>query len=249
LEIKSINIEKAASVSYCKFVPFEFDKMSDGSSASAVCNANETKVALEKCGISSSGIDGGICCCPLSGSSVCLNDKYTTGNTINYSQMDVGFSLPSACDKYKNAPYLLEYGGIISSDANVGKNILLAIAASESGCTENAESAAGACGIVQLMPGTAGMDCATLKANPQESFRRAAQYIRNNYSSHQNVLKKIFSGYNGGYATKTSDGKLGPLAASNDCPGVSAFECCIDPGGLKETQNYVYNCLGYYNSL
>jgi hypothetical protein len=135
------------------------------------------------------------------------------------------------------------------SGKGVNEKILKSIAMTESSCREDAQSSAGACGIMQLMPETAGVDCDTLKTNPQLSIDIAAEYIKNNYDAHGNERKKIFAGYNGGYGTTNANGKKGPLAKSKDCTGSLAYECCINPGGLEETQDYVVTAEKYYKSM
>jgi hypothetical protein len=175
----------------------------------------------------------------MSSSEVCKN-HITTKNTINFpAAIGSGGSLntSSSCNTYN------------FSGKGVNEKILKSIAMTESSCRPDAQSSAGACGIMQLMPETAGKTCSELKADPQLSIDIAAEYIKNNYNAHKNDRKKIFAGYNGGYGTTNSSGKKGPLASSIDCPGSLAYECCINPGGLEETQDYVIKAEKYYNGF
>lgn len=72
----------------------------------------------------------------------------------------------------------------------------------------------------------------------------AAQYINDN---NPGSIEDTFAGYNGGYGTKlTSEGKKPPLASSSDCSEGRAYECCINPGGLDESINYVWSGVSLY---
>ncbi len=127
-----------------------------------------------------------------------------------------------------------------------GACILKTIAHIESGCKPNVQSGAGACGMMQLLPTTAGVDCDTLKKSPELSVQKATDYIKKNMQGRS--LPEILAGYNGGYGKKASGGKIAPLGDSNDCPGAKAFECCINPGGLDESIAYAWNGMGLYNN-
>ena len=146
--------------------------------------------------------------------------------------------VPSRCSNYNFSGY------------GVNEKILKSIAIAESSCRKEVDnSVAGACGIMQLLPSTAGQTCEWLKANPQESIGIAAKYITDNAAKHSGDRFKIWAGYNSGYGTGTSgNGTKGALAPSTDCPGQLAYECCINPGGLSETQDYVFKAIRYYNA-
>jgi len=140
------------------------------------------------------------------------------------------------------------------SNYNFMNNInLMAIAAAESGCNPNAQSPAGACGLMQLLPATASrlagrnVTCDELKSNPDLSIQLANKYINQNHSVHQGNLYHIAAGYNSGFGTQPTAGGLPALARSVDCPGCYAYECKTKPGGLAETQKYVENVVSYRN--
>ncbi|HAM88323.1 TPA: hypothetical protein DDY55_02340 [Candidatus Falkowbacteria bacterium] len=157
----------------------------------------------------------------------------------NYSEKT---PIPSACSAY--SAEFAKYG--------VDKKILTAIASQESGCNPGLTSSAGACGIMQLMPDTAKIynkdaSCEWLIQHPEESIKIASYYIIANTNLNTKT-SDIFAGYNSGYGTGVVNGKVGGLAPSSDCKGFKAYECCINPGGLVETQDYVMKTLGYYNS-
>jgi soluble lytic murein transglycosylase-like protein len=108
--------------------------------------------------------------------------------------------------------------------------------------------------MMQLLPNTANLasgrkdiTCEELKKNWKFSIELAAKYIHDNANVHHNDIIKVFAGYNSGYTPQTSrNGKKPALAPSSDCPGALAFECCINPGGLAETQRYVFTAIKYY---
>ena len=57
-------------------------------------------------------------------------------------------------------------------------------------------------------------------------------------------IPNALAAYNGGQSTAPDGSPTGlrpPLALSNDCPGLLAYQCPINPGGLSETRAYVGN--------
>ncbi|MDD3607207.1 MAG: transglycosylase SLT domain-containing protein [Candidatus Moranbacteria bacterium] len=160
------------------------------------------------------------------------------------SALEIGLK----CNQYD---YLFEkYGKTLNGSGYNGACILKVIAYMESSCRPNVESGANACGMMQLLPETAGKSCEELKRDIDGSVETAANYILSNLSkavSAENDLAGIFAGYNSGYgAGINAKGKKGGLASSSDCPGSLAFECCINPGELDETIAYAWNGVGLY---
>ena len=163
-----------------------------------------------------------------------------TNNVINFSTT-ASASLPGACAAFGS--------GFQSAATLTGIDIKLlkAIAATESSCSKNAGSSS-SCGLMQLRPETAGQSCQWLKDNPDQSILIAAQYIKANQGTHGGNIEKIAAGYNAGYGTgNNSDGTKPAFAPSSDCPGSFAYQCCINPGGLQETQDYIFKVEKYYN--
>ena len=58
--------------------------------------------------------------------------------------------------------------------------LLKGIASAESSCNPNASSPVGACGLMQLMPSTAGTTCDDLKNNPVKCIGLTAGYLKGN---------------------------------------------------------------------
>ena len=135
-----------------------------------------------------------------------------------------------------------------SIQGKINACLTFALLNTESGCTANAQSPAGACGIAQLMEKTAKVDCATLKSNVDLSIQKGIEYllsIKNSGKARGNIngngvevnqaVKDIYAGYNGG---------LGCLNPPVDCnasmknsygnPYVR-WDCPINPGGYTET--------------
>lgn len=183
----------------------------------------------------------------IGGTSACKG--YSVENVIDYSKVTDGKAVSSSCSTYNPDFYSVGFDG----------DVLKSIAMRESSCNPTAKSPAGACGLMQLKVGTALMynsnakDCQWLIDHPKESIQIAAQYLQDPVSGggrYTGNLYNLLAGYNGGYGTGVnSEGKLPPLAESNDCPRSMAYECCINPGGLDETQDYVLNVVQYYNGL
>ncbi len=159
-------------------------------------------------------------------------------------------ALPPAVNNF-NADFE-QYG----KEYGVPAKILRAIAAQESGGDPQVigpdTSYGNACGLMQLLPSTASAElgrevsCDELRNNPQLSIQIAAKHV----ASHQAGLdlQDVFAGYNGGYGTTpNANGLLPALAPSRGCSDQQAYECCKGPGGLSQTQDYVWKTLGYYN--
>lgn len=169
-------------------------------------------------------------------------------NVINFSTNE-SVSLPSGCAAYDTAFQSA------SSSTGVEIKVLKAIAAAESTCGVNLQSNSTppSCGFMQLQVNTAkqydanAISCDWLKTHPNESILIAAKYIAAN-NGITRPKEEIFAGYNAGYGTSlTSDGKKPAFYPSSDCPGAFAYQCCKNPGGLAETQAYIFKCEKYYN--
>ncbi|MFA6422708.1 MAG: lytic transglycosylase domain-containing protein, partial [Candidatus Buchananbacteria bacterium] len=130
----------------------------------------------------------------------------------------------------------------------INPELLMAIASQESQGNSNAESSMGALGLMQVLPSTVGLSRDQL-LGPQSDANNiwaAANYIHEIETSHNEfTFSDILASYNGG----ASDAPGKAMSPSNDCPGVYSYQCCNEPGGLVETQNYVYSVTSYYNGL
>ncbi len=176
---------------------------------------------------------------------VCQKYKDSSTNTIIYDNIPSSdiLTLPSQCSNFNfGSGSLAKY--------------LKAIAAAESSCNSSPSvSSAGACGLMQLLPQTAQQfdplaTCQYLIDNPDKSIEIATKFINKNIGVHKGNPSIIFAGYNSGYSSSPNPktGKKSALVQSSDCPGYYAFQCCILPGDLVETQVYVYRAIEYLNS-
>lgn len=171
----------------------------------------------------------------------CPNTSSTAPIDYSQAKTDDGIQLNRACDRYDA---LFRKYGIDGVDPC----LLRSIAQLESSCGANkGPSSAGACGLMQLLPGTAGVSCDELMRNDELSVQKAAEYIRKNrgaVGSAKNPVSAIFGGYNSGYGCPPGDKHA--LCQSSDCQEALAFECCINPGGLDQSINYAWNGIGLY---
>lgn len=171
-------------------------------------------------------------------------------------------ALATGCNNYDSA-----FSSASGGDKNL-KCLLIAIANAESNCNPNLTSPQNACGLMQILPGTAGKSCAELLNDPNGSIQLAANYIgqaqssipsssgfdvgRNHnlsgaYVAYGNYKydtgnDDLIASYNAGYGTGASTpGLKGPFVISSDCPNpvTPAWQCNINPGGFSATQSYV----------
>ena len=139
-------------------------------------------------------------------------------------------------------------------------NQLLGILGVESNGNRLARSSVGAIGLMQLMPTTAATvgvtacsgssntspsaACVSALQDPSTNINAGVRLYASNYRNRNvngDALNAI-AAYNGGVGTRVNtDGTKPPLAPSSDCSGLLAWQCPINPGGLKETQDYVAN--------
>jgi hypothetical protein len=172
-------------------------------------------------------------------------------------------TLPAGCKNYISA------FKSAASSSGVDGCLLYGIASQESGCNPNLSSSAGACGMMQFLPSTAGQSCDWLKSHPTESIALAANYLARSKSalskysqfqigsrytqsnttvtvgsySYDAGNDDIIASYNAGYGTKTSSGKKGPFATSSSCASrdgtIPVWQCDIGGEGYAQTRNYV----------
>ncbi|EKE25274.1 MAG: hypothetical protein ACD_5C00227G0003, partial [uncultured bacterium] len=132
-----------------------------------------------------------------------------------------------------------------NSKGKINPCLTFALLNTESGCTAAAQSPAGACGIAQLMPTTAGVSCDTLKNNVDLSISKGIAYLLSNKSA----VRGDLNGTGNAFAQATLDlyaaynGGPGVLAGARDCSGTNKYgfpyvkwDCTINSGGYKETQ-------------
>jgi len=183
----------------------------------------------------------------------CDTSSSATTSSSSGSTSTATGELSSDCADYEST-----FESASGGDSDL-KCLLEGVAMAESGCNPSAQSSAGACGMMQLLPSTANMTCAALKANPEESIQKAAEVLKK-YQSTINAYKTkygydiglddLIASYNAGSGDGVnSDGTKQPFALSSDCTSTPtpAWQCNINPGGFSETQSYVSKVVNYQN--
>lgn len=137
-------------------------------------------------------------------------------------------------------------------------NQILGIIAIESAGNPDAISPRGAVGVMQLIPTTAAgagisackgstntnpsPGCVSALRDPKTNIQAGVMEYAKLYKKFNNNTTNAIAAYNaGGGSGVTQDGKKNAFASSTDCPGLVAWQCPINPGGLAETQKYVPN--------
>ncbi len=126
-------------------------------------------------------------------------------------------------------------------------NVLAGVLAIESSGNPRAHSPAGAYGLMQLMPSTAGAfgvaackgasnsnpsaACVNALYDPQTNINAGVKYFSYLYKNTHGNLDNAIASYNGGL--KASE-------ASHNCPGTTAWQCTVNKG-YAETRRYVPN--------
>ena len=132
---------------------------------------------------------------------------------INYSSMPP----PELIPLYQRA----------AAKFSVPLELLYAVSAQESGFNKEATSSAGAMGLMQLMPGTAGHYRVTNAYNPAQNIMGGANYLADLEAQFGGNLPLVLAAYNAGSGAVTAYGdKIPPFA---------------------ETQNYVPAVIGRMN--
>ncbi|MFA7662509.1 MAG: transglycosylase SLT domain-containing protein [Patescibacteria group bacterium] len=137
---------------------------------------------------------------------------------------------------------------------NIDCDYLKAIMLTESYSDPDLISPMGACGLMQVLPGTADMlgfgnRCLSGETLAQENLNAGAKYVAqlSQNSKIDGDFNLIAAGYNAG---------LGANDSSEDCPGLKQWQCEWDNAahteentGFKETRNYVRKTQGYLNMI
>ncbi|MCC7500252.1 transglycosylase SLT domain-containing protein [Candidatus Nomurabacteria bacterium] len=149
--------------------------------------------------------------------------------TYSSVEQRYGSQIDSACSTYgSNIPNCTQ--------------VMTSLIANESSGNPNATSPAGALGLTQVLPSNLLSGCTY--TDPQCNINSGVSYLNNVCGTFNGNLANCYAAYNGGASTQpgtSPSGRTPAMAASQDCPGLYAYQCTTNPGGLVETQRYVAN--------
>ncbi len=165
-------------------------------------------------------------------------------------------------DRYPGIAKCKQYFDMVDASPAVNKSLAKAIMVMESGCNPGAQSGAGACGIMQMLPGTAASyssscggppspNCSYLKSHPKEAICMGAKYLNNSVASLG--LHHAIASYNAGLGpgamgASANCAPSNPLPPTSSCAGgnVRKWECPFSnnehtacDAGFAETRVYV----------
>lgn len=176
-------------------------------------------------------------------------------------------------------PKILKYRPVIQEHAakhQLDWRLMTALIVQESGFNVNAESHAGAMGLMQLMPNTAKELGVTDPYNANESIAGATRYFRSLYdlypeSSHPNRVRIALASYNGGRGHIKDAQRIAKhryddpnqweclsknfvlLTAKDKVLHSEVWESGVPPHGYfrgyRETRQYVKRVMKYYDRL
>lgn len=156
-----------------------------------------------------------------------ISDTSNVGE-IDYSNVEKNASISGGSSEEIQAAvekYADKYG--------VDKNLILAIIKQESNFNPNAESTAGAKGLMQLMDFNSEAYGLTNPYDINQNIEAGVKHIKTYLNNYNGDLEMALMAYNGGPGTMQSRG----VSSSKDLYKMP-----------KETQNYVPSVLAYYNS-
>lgn len=156
-------------------------------------------------------------------------DKYSSNK--NFERVNVQYQPISVPKKYKafTSPKNYTPGNIAelvkryATAYSLDEGLVCAVIKCESNFNANAVSSAGACGLMQLMPGTAAEMGVTRIFDPAENIAGGTQYLAQMLNIFKGDVSLALAGYNAGPEAVKRNGGIPPYA---------------------ETQNYVKKVIG-----
>ena len=147
-----------------------------------------------------------------------IPEKYTTNK--NFERVNVQYQPVSVPKKYKafNSPKNYTPGNIAelvkryATAYGLDEGLVCAVIKCESNFNANAVSRAGACGLMQLMPGTAAEMGVTRIFDPAENIAGGTQYLAQMLSIFKGDVRLALAGYNAGPEAVRRHGGIPPYA-------------------------------------
>lgn len=155
--------------------------------------------------------------------SILNEEKISTSNVKKNTNSNNNVKFSSYLGETKSLDSIFQEA---SEKFNVPVNLLKAIGKAESNFDPNVVSSAGACGVMQLMPGTAKYLGVTDSFDPEQNIMGGAKYISEMLNKYDGDVKLALAAYNAGSGNVAKYG------------GIPPFE---------ETQNYVVKVTKYMN--
>ncbi len=155
---------------------------------------------------------------------------YSTKDPVSESFIGAMKITPGQTGSQNSVRQTGSYDNLISRESsknNIDPALVKAVIKAESNYNKNDVSSKGACGLMQLMPGTAKLLGVKKIFSPEENIRAGTRFLKYMLDAFDGDIEMGLAAYNAGPSKVKKYGKVPPY---------------------KETKNYIVNVIRYYRA-